>query len=130
MKINNWKQYLTVVLLNLLMCAIFRIGCTGERCMIMIPAIFYALTAIISHLPYLFLKPFNKINTDKILAFIFPSFLMIIIIFLSLTLGSNITLNSNNNVWIVISILPYTIIQLIFYYRIRLKIDTTKSEGG
>lgn len=124
MKINNWKQYLIIVITNLLIGLFLTANCEGERCMIIIPVIFYVSVVIISHLPYLFLKPFNKINKDKILAFIFPSFIMLPIFILTIKIGSNIPLNSHNLIWIGASIVPNTILQLILFFTINNKISS------
>ena len=115
MKINNWKQYVIILIINVLIGFLLTVNCEGERCMILIPVLFYVSVVIISHVPYLFLKPFNKIQRDKILAFIFPSFIMLLVIILTIKMGSNIPLSSHNLIWIGASILPNTILQVLFY---------------
>ncbi len=113
---NNWKQYLIILITNLLIGWVFTANCEGETCMIIIFVAFHISVVIISHLPYLFLKSFNKITKNKIFAFIFPSFLMFPIMILTIKIGSNIQLNSHNLIWIGASILPNTILQLILFF--------------
>lgn len=129
MRINNWKQFLTILIINVIVGLILTLNCEGEKCMIIIFAFFYVLAVIISHLPYLFLKPFKQINNDKLLAFIFPSLLMFLIIVLSIKIGSNIPLNSHNLLSIIAVILPNTVLQLIFFFnRNRIKSNNVPSK--
>ncbi len=112
---NNWKEYLIVVLVNILVGFLLSLNCEGERCLIIILAFSYCVIAAITYLPYLFYKPFKEINNEKILAFFFPSLLMFITVFLWLKFGSNIPLDSHNILSIGLATLPNTILQLILF---------------
>jgi len=112
---NNWKEYLIVLTVNFLIGLLLSINCEGDGCMVIILAFFYFIAVVISFLPYLFYKPFKKINNEKTLAFFLPSALMIIFVFLSMKFGSNIPLNRHNTFSIGLVILPNTLLQLILF---------------
>ena len=113
---NNWKEYLIVLISNILVGFLLSMNCKGERCMIVILAFSYCLIVSVSYLPYLFYKCFKEINNERILAFLFPSILMFAFILLWIKLGSNIPSSSHNLLSIFLAILPNTVLQLILFF--------------
>ncbi len=107
-----WKRYFIAIGINLLAGLIMALTCRGEGCMIIIIMALYILAAIISYLPYLFI---NTINKHKVYLFLLPSVIMFLLPVVTMIIGLNTPLNSRNLLTIAASILPNTILQLIFF---------------
>ena len=112
LKYINIKIFSTSVLLNLIPLILGAISCSGESCMIIIIAFAYWILWLICYIPYLLIgSKIIKSKSDKIVLFLLPSVIAILLLFIS-----KFELIENHKSVIYILIIPNTILQIILYF--------------
>ena len=59
---NNWKEYLIVLISNIIVAFLLSINCKGEGCLIIILAFSYCAIVCMAYLPYLFFEKFRDLE--------------------------------------------------------------------
>ncbi|WP_130733953.1 hypothetical protein [Flavobacterium sp. J27] len=111
MKYFNIKAYFFVALLNIIPLIVGTTNCSGEGCMIIILMLFYWVLWLISYIPYFLIGSKRiKSKAEKIVLFLIPSLLALLIILLS-----QLNFAPKDVSIIALIILPNTVLQVVLY---------------